>query len=257
MLLYIAVPLCAFADGEEPVPHEHPLTLVEKKEAECEKDGIAGHYYCSECNKAFSDELGTKELTEEELIIPKTGHDIVIVDEVPATCTADGHNFYFMCSLCGRLFRDSSAEKETSLENEVIPMHDHTFSFRNSVTRTFNRDGLTEGAYCSECGCVLVPQKITKRYGIPKLTKLKKGKGSLTAVWKAVDDVDGYEIQVSLKKSFKGKKTLTLRNGAAKSKAVKSLKKKKKYFVRVRAYKDIDGARKYSKWSNIKGIKTK
>lgn len=37
----------------------------------------------------------------------------------------------------------------------------------------------------------------------------------------------------------------------------KNLKKKKKYFVRVRTYKKSGGETYYSKWSNVMKIKTK
>ena len=256
MLFITAFPFSAFAEGEEP-PHQHEMSHFERVEPTCEEDGKAEYYFCSGCEKYFTDEEGANEVSEKELVLPKTEHIIELVEAVPATCTADGYHAYFKCAACGKLFKDSEAEKETALENELVPMHDHTLAFINSVTRTFNIDGYTEGAYCSECGCTIVPWKLLARYGVPKLTKAKKGKASLTAVWKTVDDVDGYVVQVSLKKSFKGKKSYTVKNAASKDKTVKSLKRKKKYYVRVRAYKIINGEKRYSKWSNVKSVKTK
>ncbi|MDD6660035.1 MAG: hypothetical protein PUE60_08165 [Eubacteriales bacterium] len=40
-------------------------------------------------------------------------------------------------------------------------------------------------------------------------------------------------------------------------KAVKKLKSKKKYFVRIRTYKIVNGKKVYSSWSKSKIVKTK
>ena len=40
-------------------------------------------------------------------------------------------------------------------------------------------------------------------------------------------------------------------------KAVKKLKAKKKYFVRIRTYKTVNGKKVYSSWSKSKTVKTK
>ena len=40
-------------------------------------------------------------------------------------------------------------------------------------------------------------------------------------------------------------------------KALKKLKSKKKYFVRIRTYKTVNGKKVYSSWSKAKTVKTK
>ena len=65
---------------------------------------------------------------------------------------------------------------------------------------------------------------------------------------------DGYEIQYALKKSFSGKKVLKKTGGSV---TVSNLKKSKNYFVRVRAYKKIEGTMYYGAWSKAKKIKIK
>ena len=40
-------------------------------------------------------------------------------------------------------------------------------------------------------------------------------------------------------------------------KTVKKLKSKKKYYVRVRSYKIVNGKKVYGKWSEVKAVKTK
>ena len=42
-----------------------------------------------------------------------------------------------------------------------------------------------------------------------------------------------------------------------KSFTFKALKKNKTYYVKVRAYKNVDGKRVYGKWSDVKRVKCK
>ena len=74
---------------------------------------------------------------------------------------------------------------------------------------------------------------------------------------KLIKTGDGYQIQYSLKKNMKGKKTVTVKGSANVKKTIKKLKKNKRYYVRVRAFKTINGVKQYSAWSAKKNIKTK
>ncbi len=95
----------------------------------------------------------------------------------------------------------------------------------------------------------------------PKSTKTKKVKGSKKAVavqWVKTKGVKGYEIQVATDKKFKkNKKTVTIKKQKTTKTTVKKLKAKKKYFVRVRTYKTVNGKKVYSSWSKVKSVKTK
>ena len=59
------------------------------------------------------------------------------------------------------------------------------------------------------------------------------------------------------KKFKKNKKSVKVNKKKAKKKTVKNLKKNKKYYVRVRAFKVVDGKKTYGKWSKVKSVKTK
>ena len=52
-------------------------------------------------------------------------------------------------------------------------------------------------------------------------------------------------------------KTVTVSSYKTTSKTVKSLKAKKKYYVRVRTYKTVSGTKYYSSWSKAKSVTTK
>lgn len=88
-----------------------------------------------------------------------------------------------------------------------------------------------------------------------KSVKGQKKKVKIT--WKKVEGAEGYVIQYAAKSNFKGKKTITVKNSAAVKKTIKKLAGKKTYYVRVRAYKVIDGETVYTKFSVKKKARTK
>lgn len=95
----------------------------------------------------------------------------------------------------------------------------------------------------------------------PKKTsikKLSKGKKKFTVTWAKVSGVKGYQIQYSSNKKFKkNNKMVTVTKQKTTKATVKKLKSKKKYYVRVRTYKTINGKKIYSSWSKVKSVKTK
>ena len=104
-------------------------------------------------------------------------------------------------------------------------------------------------------------QTATKPVAKPKGAKFKKVKGSKKAIaltWAKVKGVKGYQIQVATDKKFKkNKKTVTIKKQKTTKTTVKKLKAKKKYFVRIRTYKTVNGKKVYSSWSKAKTVKTK
>ncbi len=91
----------------------------------------------------------------------------------------------------------------------------------------------------------------------PKATSiksLKAGKKSFKLTVKTIQNVAGYQIQYGTKKNFKGAKSVNIK---ATKKTIKKLKKNKKYYVRVRTFKVVNGKKVYSKWSAKKVVKTK
>ena len=95
----------------------------------------------------------------------------------------------------------------------------------------------------------------------PNKTSVKKSKakkGSVELTWSKTKGVKGYEIQVATDKKFKkNKKTVTIKKQKTTKTTVKKLKAKKKYYVRIRTYKTVNGKKVYSAWSKVKSVKTK
>lgn len=91
------------------------------------------------------------------------------------------------------------------------------------------------------------------------ITKLYSKLKSLQLKWrKQSSDVSGYQIQYSTDKSFKKNVTKSKTIGADRTSCtIKGLKSKKKYYVRIRTYKIVDGKKYYSAWSGVKTCKTK
>lgn len=91
-----------------------------------------------------------------------------------------------------------------------------------------------------------------------KVASAKAGKKSVKVTWKKVKGIKGYQIQYSTNKKFKkGNKTITVKSTKSTSATIKKLKSKKKYYVRMRTYKVVNGKKVYSAWSKAKSVKVK
>lgn len=92
----------------------------------------------------------------------------------------------------------------------------------------------------------------------PKLNSAKStSKKKIKASWSKVGGASGYQVMWSTYKNFsKNYKTKSVKAKYS-SKTVTTAQSKKIYYVRVRAYKTINGKKVYSLWSNTKKVKTK
>ena len=99
--------------------------------------------------------------------------------------------------------------------------------------------------------------KVSNKKTLPKVnlrvSKHKKGR-KLVVRWNAVKGAKGYQLQYALNGKFKKKKSVQTKKTKY---TIKKLKKKKTYYIRVRAYK-MNGKKKvYGKWSTVKAVKRK
>lgn len=95
-----------------------------------------------------------------------------------------------------------------------------------------------------------------KRASVKKVKSTKKK--TIQVTWKKIKGVSGYQVRVSLnKKATKGKRIVNVKGAKKTKKIIKKLKSKKKYFVRVRAYKTTKGTKRFGSWSKIKKVKVK
>lgn len=99
------------------------------------------------------------------------------------------------------------------------------------------------------------PRPVVQKPTVSKVKsfKAKVGKKKLTLSWKALSDAEGYQIQIGTKKNFKGAKTISV-SKSKKKYVKKGLKSRKKYYLRIRAYKTCKNAagtveKVYGSWS--------
>ena len=100
---------------------------------------------------------------------------------------------------------------------------------------------------------------------IPKsttLTNLSSSKKKVKVKWKKqVSQTNGYQLQYSLNSNFKSAKLLNVTNNKVTTKLISNLKSKKKYYVRIRTYKNVKvngkSTKIYSTWSKFLNVKVK
>ncbi len=133
---------------------------------------------------------------------------------------------------------------------------DYTVSYKNNkkvgnATVTIKGKGSYTGIITKTIK-IVPPATSFKKATSPKTKQLK-------VTYKKVKGVTGYQVTYSTSKKFaKSKtKTVTVKGAAKTSKTIKSLKKGKKYYVKVRTYKTVNGKKYYSAYSKVKTVKVK
>ena len=116
------------------------------------------------------------------------------------------------------------------------------------ATITISASGKNYKTATAKITIVIKPKK-------ESITTISIGKSkSLKVAWKKDSKATGYQIQYSTDKKFKKKSTknLIVRENKTTSKTINKLKRGKKYYVRVRAYKKVGNIQYYGSWSREK-----
>ncbi len=102
----------------------------------------------------------------------------------------------------------------------------------------------------------LMPSVLTSAATVKKvkITSVKASAitGKITVKWKKVKKAKGYQVKISKKKT--GKKVVYKKTTKKKKITSKKLSNGT-FYVRVRAYKKVNGKKKYGKWSKAKKVK--
>ena len=96
------------------------------------------------------------------------------------------------------------------------------------------------------CYGVTKPAKVV----IKKVTR-KENKAKLQ--WKRTS-CDGYQIKYAATRKMKNAKTITVNSGRITTKTIKRLNRKKVYYVKVRAFKKLNGKKYYGSYSKVSKI---
>ncbi|MBQ8964508.1 MAG: fibronectin type III domain-containing protein [Clostridia bacterium] len=237
----------------------------------CTKTGLTEGSHCSVCGKIL-----VKQRT-----VAKVEHTYVIDDAVAPTCTKAGKTAGAHCSVCGKVFvKQKSIPKLISLKKCTITGIKPAIYTGKAIKPTpvvkYNGKKLVKGvdytvkytankavgaATVTVTGIGKYGESVSKTFKInPKavaLAGLTAGKQQLTVTWKKGVVNTWYEIQYSLKKNFAGAKTIAIKKAATVKTVLKNLTTGKTYYVRIRAYKTVNGKKYFSAWSKAKSAKVK
>ena len=214
----------------------HKFEETNRVEATCTQVG-SSYSKCKYCGK------------EETFPIFPLGHDYKD-SVIPPTCVEKGYTTH-ICTRCNDTITDTYVEATG---------HKWNSEYTVDKKATYAVAG-SKSIHCSACdttkpnSAVSIPKLKVKTPTVSKPKAIKKG---FVVKWKKVSGVTGYELQYALNSKFtKSKKAVKLKKAATVSKKITKLKVKKKYYVRIRAYKVFSGKRYYSSWSKVKKVKTK
>ena len=94
-----------------------------------------------------------------------------------------------------------------------------------------------------------------KNTATPKIKSIKNtSKETITVKWSQITGAAGYELWYSVKSNFKSGVVKSELDSSVTSASYYGLSKKKKYYVKIRAYEEINGIKEYGKWSKKKSI---
>ena len=237
------------------------------KAATCTATGIMT-YTCSVCNDSYTESL------------PKTDHKYTTKTVAP-TYDAKGYTVH-TCSVCGDSFKDTYTDKLTKTSiakaavmgisdkvytgkaikpTPTVKLSGKTLKSGTDYTVSYKNNKAVGKATVTITGKGTYTGTVTKTFKInPKATSISKLTSpktkQLKAAFKKVSGVTGYQVTYSTSSKFTKSTTKTVTVKAT-SKTIKSLKKGKTYYVKVRAYKTVSGTKYYSAYSAVKKVKTK
>lgn len=291
----------------------HQLVKTAKKAATHMADGNIDYWYCNNCNKYFSDEAATKEISLKDTVLPKlTGHT-----PDKTGWHSDETNHWQTCE-CGVTLNKSTHTKQTTvtkkatlkkagsnvtkcttcgktLSTSTIPkvskvtLSKTSYTYNGKVKKptvtvkdsngkllkngTDYKVSYTKGRKNVGKYTVKITLKGSKYSGTktctfsinPKNTKLSSQSGqekAFTVKWKKqTKQTSGYQIQYATKKNFSKAKTVTIKKNSITKTKIKNCAANKKYYVRIRTYKNVKVNGKTTKvvssWSKSATVKTK
>ena len=240
---------------------------------DCAKDGI-GHTECRICGDIVRD--GIK--------VPATGHTEGTSVIVKATVNKDG-SITSKCIKCAKVLNSTIINKVNTIKLSKNHGIYNNKTQHPSVLVQDNKGNILEQGTdykvswakgMKKAGIYNVKIIFTGRYNgtteqtykiCPKgtnISNVKISKKGFVLEWKKQGkQTSGYQVQYSLNKKFTKKtvKKIMVKNNKTVSMSVKSGKTDKKYYIRIRTYKNVKTGGKtvkvFSGWSKIKTVKTK
>ena len=251
----------------------HTKVTDKAVEATCTKTGLTEGRHCSTCNEVFV----------EQETVSKKAHNY---KETTTKAKIDKKgSIKTLCTVCGK--QKGKTTTINAIKSVKLSKTDYIYNGKEQKPSVTVKDSkgnklkkntdykITYSADSKNPGKYTVTVKFKGNYsGTKKLTYTIKPKAvssvkvsakskGFKVTWEKGTKITGYQIQYSTSKKFEDKKTeiKTITSSKTTSKTISKLKAKKKYYVRVRAYKTvkIDGknVKIYSAWSDTKKVTTK
>jgi len=99
----------------------HSMEYHKGKEPSCTEEGTREYYYCTRCKKYFTNSIGSDEISEAQIKLSKTPHNMNHTESHAATCNYEGCTEYWMCWDCKKYFSDSEGKTEIEKDSWIIP----------------------------------------------------------------------------------------------------------------------------------------
>ncbi len=256
---------CGETKRERLNPAAHTEAVNEEFPRGCTYSGATEFRYCSVCNKVI----------DERKVIPAKGHSFI--DESVKGGFGKEGKAYVYCADCDEVTEN---EKLYPVSRTVLSLSKFYYDGKNQKPSVYV--STSDGYALDKAYYTVEYPKDMKTPGKHKIKLTLKGKYSGTKTltyyikvnytyftryrystnyvklyWEKEKKVSGYQIQYSTDKKFK-KNVKKYKSKGAKNtiKKIGSLKSKKKYYFRIRAYKKLGDKTYFSDWSKTVPVKT-
>lgn len=130
----------------------HDLIHFDFLDSTCTEKGNIEYWYCSECNKYFSDSNHMFEISFEDTILEVKNHEELVISGYDSTCEKEGLTDGIICKNCSKVLA----------EQKIIPKKDHVYSeWIIDEYPTYVSNGKRHKE-CINCHKVLISEEIPK-----------------------------------------------------------------------------------------------
>lgn len=195
-----------------------------------------------------------------------TGRGSVKLINTDGTLVTDAEAFAeegsYSVTVCSTGYKDVSFtyEKKSSTENTGNSSAGGTTGQKENNSNAAGNNNTNTNTNTNVTSGPVEDNNTTSKVSVAKVKGIKLSSASkkIKVSWKKLAGVTGYQVQYSTSKKFKKAKIVNVKKAkTVKATLKKGLKKGKRYYVRVCAYKTVSGKKTTGKWSAVKSVKVK